>query len=84
MPKEENKENKLPPAIYNKLVENETELTSYLKYIRHRPQASKVPLSLPKHLMSQSRDPPKEKKMCCQVRTYVEDYLKLVREVNNL
>lgn len=34
--------------------------------------------------MTQSRDPPKEKKLCSQVKIYIEEYLKLIKEVNNL
>jgi len=47
---ESNKENKLSPAVYAKLMENEAELTSYLKYIRHRPQPNRVILSLSKNI----------------------------------
>jgi hypothetical protein len=47
---ESSKENRLPPAVYAKLMENEAELTSYLKYIRHRPPPNRVIFSLPKNI----------------------------------
>ncbi len=80
----ENKNSKLPPAIYSQLLENEAELTSYLKYIRHRPQPNKIPLSIPKHLIAHNKEPPKERKNNNQVKPYIEEYLKLVREAANL
>jgi hypothetical protein len=67
-----NKENPISSAVYARLVENEAELTSYLKYIRHRPQAPRVPLSLPKHSTLLPRDAPRERKSSGLVRPYVE------------
>lgn len=80
---ERNKENQISGAVYARLVENEAELTSYLKYIRYRPQAPRVPLSLPKH-SSQVREVVRERKVACEVRPYVEEYLKLVKEATSL
>jgi hypothetical protein len=42
-----------------------------------------VPLSLPKH-PSQLREVPRERKIAFEVRPYVEEYLKLVREATSL
>lgn len=68
---ESNKENFMANPVYKRLVENEAELTSYLKYIRHRPHAARVPLSLPKTSQI-PREMMKEKKLAGQVRAYVE------------
>lgn len=46
---ESNKENKMSQAVYAKLIENEAELTTYLKYIRHRPQPNRIIFSLHKN-----------------------------------
>ena len=83
MMEESNKENFMTNPVYKRLVENEAELTSYLKYIRHRPNAARVPLSLPK-TTPVSREAIKEKKLAVQVRAYVEEYLRLVREASGL
>lgn len=45
-----NKENHLAPDIYSRLLESEAELTSYLKYIRHKPQPSRTPPLVSKHI----------------------------------
>ena len=71
MMEENNKENFMTNPVYKRLVENEAELTSYLKYIRHRPNAARVPLSLPK-TSPIIREAVKEKKLAGQVRAYVE------------
>lgn len=80
---ERNKENVISNAVYARLVENEAELTSYLKYIRHRPQAPRVPLSLPKHT-AMVREAVRERKAAAEVRPYVEEYLRLVKEATSL
>ena len=80
---ERNKENQISGAVYSRLVENEAELTSYLKYIRYRPHAPRVPLSLPKH-PSQVREVIRERRVAFEVRPYVEEYLKLVKEATSL
>ena len=81
---EGNKENTISSAVYARLVENEAELTSYLKYIRHKPQAPRVPLSLPKHSTLQVRDAQRERRSAGLVSPYVEEYLKLVKEAATL
>lgn len=81
---EGNKENTISSAVYARLVENEAELTSYLKYIRHKPQAPRVPFSLPKHSTLQVRDAQRERRSAGLIRPYVEEYLKLVKEAATL
>lgn len=83
MEEHSNKENVLSPAVYSRLLQNEAELTSYLKYIRHKPQPPRIPLSLPKHI-SINKELVKEKKLTVQIRPFIEEYIRLVKEAASL
>lgn len=79
-----NKQNKSSFLVYDRLAENEAELTSYLKYIRKVPQPSKVQIATHKKTPYLPKDRVKEKKILGNVKPYVDDYLKIIKEAGGL